>query len=288
VTIDSQGERTPVPSNDYLGLEAYLGGAFLHPGGQPATLVMIDRLGLFPGQRVLEIGCGTGATTALVARKTGVSLVSLDGASSMLTACANRLSAEGLRGGIDLLRVDLNGGLPFRDESFDAIFAESVIALLDDVAAVARECARLLRPGGRLAFNERIWKPGLSQAFVDEVNAYSQRAFGIASATRQPLDQRGWVALLEGAGLIAVQAMPVRELIDTRNIDADNRLRRRVRYLRRPSTIYPAFQFKRLASRKPAYWTQQENYLFFARKPEGGSTLVNPSNRESDASGGTR
>jgi SAM-dependent methyltransferase len=257
-----------VPSNDYLGLEAYLGGAFLHPGGQPATLAMIERLRLGPGQRVLEIGCGTGATTALVARQIGVSLVALDGSPSMLAACAGRLGAEGLRGGVDLLRVDLNRGLPFRDGVFDAIFAESVIALLADVEAVAGECTRLLRPGGRLAFNERIWKPGLSQAFVDEVNAYSLRAFGIQSATRQPLDHHGWVTLLEGAGLTAVQAMPVRELTAAvQPADSASQPGRRWRYLRRPSTIYQALQFKRLASRQPAYWSQQENYLFWAEKP---------------------
>lgn len=258
----------PSMHNDYLSLEAYLGGAFLHPGGVAATLAMLDRLEVTPDTRVLEIGCGTGATTVLVARRTGAAIVALDGSPSMLTTAAQRIGAAGLRGGVDLVRANLNGGLPFRDGSFDAIFAESVIALLDDVESVAHECARLLGPGGRLAFNERIWKAGLSQAFVDEVNTYSQRAFGIQSATREPLDHHGWVALLEGAGLTAVQAMPVRELTGGQHIDTGNQLWRRWRYLRRPSATFQAFRFKRLASRRPAYWTQQENYLFFARKPD--------------------
>lgn len=262
-------EPTPVRSNDFLDMEAYLGGAFLHPGGLPATLAMLDRLGLEQGQRVLELGSGTGATTALVAHRTGASIVALDRSPRMLAAASDRLRGEGVRQQVDLVRVDMNRALPFRDGVFDAVYAESVIALLDDVDAVARECARLLRPGGKLALNERIWKAGVSQDLADEVNAFSRRAFGIQSATRQPLDHLGWAQLLERAGLTNVDAAPVRGLVaETPQRPATaGRLQRRLRYLRRPSAIYRALRFKRLARRHPAYWAQQENYLFVAQKP---------------------
>ncbi len=126
--------------HDFLDLEAYLGGTFLHPGGVRATQAVIERLHLAPDRRVLEIGCGTGATTALVVRQTGASIVALDRSPRMLAAARRRHSQNGTRPPVDLVRVDLNRGLPFNDGAFDAVFAESVIALLDDVEAVASEC----------------------------------------------------------------------------------------------------------------------------------------------------
>jgi ubiquinone/menaquinone biosynthesis C-methylase UbiE len=255
--------------NDYLDLEAYLGGAFLHPGGVAATLAMLDRLNVKPGQRVLEIGCGTGATTLLIAQRTGAEVVALDRSSRMLASADRRLRQHGCRVSAELVQSDMNRTLPFADGTFDAVLAESVIALLDDVDLVAQECARILRSGGRLAFNERIWKHGVPQPLVDEINSYSREAFGIQSATRQPLDHAGWARQLEQAGLTNVEAIPVRGLAtaNTPSSSTGSHLRRRLHYLRRPSAIYQALRFKRLARRYPDYWAQQENYLFFAHKP---------------------
>jgi SAM-dependent methyltransferase len=259
-----------VRGDDYLDMEAYLGGAFLHPGGVRATQAMFERLQLAPGRRVLEIGCGTGATTALVGRLTGALIVALDRSPRMLAVAQRRLRQNSALPDIDLVRVNLDRGLPFSDGAFDAVFAESVIALLEDVEGVAGECFRVLKPGGRLAFNERIWKPGVPQPLVDEINGFSRRAFGIQSATRQPLDHAGWVRLLESAGLINVEAVPVGQLkpITPSMPTTVSRFQRRLRYLRRPSTIAHALRFKRLARQHPDWWAQQENYLFLAQKPD--------------------
>ena len=256
--------------NDYLALEAYLGGAYLHPGGARATLALLERLELTRGRRVLEIGCGTGATTLLLAQRTNATIVALDRSPRMLAMADQRLRQRVSRSGCALVQADINRGLPFTDGAFDAVLAESVIALLDDVDAVARECARVLAPGGRLAFNERIWKPGVPQPLVDEINAFSRQAFGIQSATRQPLDAVAWVQILEQAGMSSAEAIPVRSLptASGQHPDTGSQFRRRLRYLQRPSTLYHALRFKSLARRHPAYWSQQENYLFIARKPQ--------------------
>ncbi len=98
---------------------------------------------------------------------------------------------------------------------------------------------------------------------------FSQQAFGIQSATRQPLDHAGWVALLESAGLINVEAIPVGELqpVIAPMPTTGSRFQRRLRYLRRPATIWQALRFKRLARQHPDWWSQQENFLFVAEKP---------------------
>ncbi len=55
---------------------------------------------------------------------------------------------------ITLVRGNGERGLPFRDASFDLVYAESVIGLLD-IEQVIPECARIIRPSGRLDPNER-------------------------------------------------------------------------------------------------------------------------------------
>src|SRR5690554_2276605 len=122
----------------YLDVEAYLRGEFIHPGGRDLTAELLRRLQLRPGDRVQEIGCGTGATAALVSRETGAQVVGIDRSAAMLRATHARLRTESLP--IHLVRADAGALLPFRSGVFTAVYAVSILALLDpDV--VLRECA---------------------------------------------------------------------------------------------------------------------------------------------------
>jgi SAM-dependent methyltransferase len=219
---------------------------------------------LGPGRLVLELGCGTGATLALASRAHAARLVGLERAPLMLRAARARLGAAN----VQFVRADAGRGLPFVNARFDAVYAESVVALLD-AEVVAAECARVLRPGGLLAFNERIWRPGVSQARADEINAYSLRAFGIPAATRAPLDHAGWVTVLQSAGFVDVRAEPLRAVVPRGPQPAARRQRwaRRLRQLRHPATLVQTARFERAARRGGQHWAALENYLFFATKP---------------------
>ena len=248
---------------DFLALEAYLGGDFLHPGGRTATEALLKRLDLPPGARVLELGCGTGATACLMAREKRVQVVALELSPVMLMA------AQARSGSVFLVRADVSRRLPFPTAVFDAVYAESVVALLEPTPVI-REAVRVLRPGGQLALIERVWKPGVPQALVEEVNAVSTRVFGIPAATRQPLDRDGWLALLRQAGLVEVQAVAVDTLLAAQRPEV--RLRQRLvrarRYLARPQTVWQSLWFKVMVRRYAALWSHLESYLFLAWKAE--------------------
>ncbi len=100
------------------------------------------------GRDVLEDGCGTGYVSAWVARRGGRP-VGLDNSSAQL-ATARRLQNE------HNLRFPLIHGvaeqLPFRDESFDVVISEYGAAIWSDPYRWIPEAARVLRPGGDLAF----------------------------------------------------------------------------------------------------------------------------------------
>ena len=104
--------------------------------------------GLGPGQRALEVGCGTGIFLEAAAT-TGASIVALDLSADLLAQARARVAAAGK------VRLSLGNAeqMPFRDGSFDAAYGSSILHHLNIDNALA-EVFRVLRPGGRIVFTE--------------------------------------------------------------------------------------------------------------------------------------
>ena len=112
--------------------------------GRPLGAAAIDRLRPRPGERVLDVGCGCGGTTAELARATGHA-VGLDLSPAMVACARERFpDPEFLTGDIETLEV-VPGG------PFDAAYSRMTLMLLADPVAGLRTIRRSLRPGGRLA-----------------------------------------------------------------------------------------------------------------------------------------
>jgi phosphatidylethanolamine/phosphatidyl-N-methylethanolamine N-methyltransferase len=118
-------------------------GPTLHPG----RLRAIQRMDIQPGERVLEVGIGTGINLALYPKH--CSVTGIDFSSSMLEKARER-AAKGLRN-VRLLQMDA-ADLKFADDSFDIVYAPYLISVVPDPVKVAREMRRVCRPGGRIIF----------------------------------------------------------------------------------------------------------------------------------------
>jgi len=98
------------------------------------------------GQRALDVGCGTGALTFILADRVGSngSIVGLDPSDDMLSvARRKRPDIQWHRGRAE--------ALPFPDAAFDSVVSQFGLMFFDNRVAALREMMRVLRPGGRLA-----------------------------------------------------------------------------------------------------------------------------------------
>jgi len=112
-----------------------------------------------PGERVLEIGPGTGYYTLDLAGWVGPegALDIFDIQQEMLDHTMQRVGERGL-GNVTPTRGDAQA-LPFEDASVDAVVLTTVLGEIPDQDAALREIARVLRPGGRLVVGEVLGDP---------------------------------------------------------------------------------------------------------------------------------
>jgi phosphatidylethanolamine/phosphatidyl-N-methylethanolamine N-methyltransferase len=126
-------------------------GPTLHPG----RLQAIQRMDIQPGERVLEVGVGTGINLSLYPKHCTVT--GIDFSSSMLEKARERAARKGIRN-MRLLQMDA-GDLKFADGSFDIVYAPYLISVVPDPVKVAQEMHRVCRSGGRIIFLNHFLSP---------------------------------------------------------------------------------------------------------------------------------
>jgi ubiquinone/menaquinone biosynthesis C-methylase UbiE len=180
--------------------------------------VLCDAAKIGPGQRVLDVACGTGALTVAVAERVtpGGAVLGLDANPEML-AVARRKHAD----------IEWHHGraesLPFAAASFDAVVSQFGLMFFDDRIAALREMQRVMRLGGRLAVavcDALDRSPGYAA-----LAALLERLFGkpIADAFRSPFvlgDEAKLLALCADAGIGDANVARRKGMVRFASIDA--------------------------------------------------------------------
>jgi phosphatidylethanolamine/phosphatidyl-N-methylethanolamine N-methyltransferase len=134
-------------------------GPTLHAG----RLQAIQKMGIQPGDRVLEVGVGTGINAALY--PPDCTVTGIDLSASMLEKARDRVARKALRH-IRLMNMDA-AAMKFADEAFDIVYAPYLISVVPDPIGVAREMRRVCRSGGRIVFLNHFRSPNSAMAWLE-------------------------------------------------------------------------------------------------------------------------
>jgi phosphatidylethanolamine/phosphatidyl-N-methylethanolamine N-methyltransferase len=148
-------------------------GPALHPGRVDA----IERMGIKPGNRVLEVGVGTGINAPLYPKDCSVTGIDLSG--PMLEKARHRIARKGVRN-VQVMQMDA-ANLKFADNTFDIVYAPYVISVVPDPVAVTREMRRVCKPGGKIVILNHFRSKNTVGAWMERVIAPAALYLGFKS-----------------------------------------------------------------------------------------------------------
>jgi ubiquinone/menaquinone biosynthesis C-methylase UbiE len=140
--------------------------------------------------KIADIGCGTGASTLLLAKELDAEVTAVDFLPEFLDELQTRAREHGVAEKIDTLSCSMEA-LPFSDEAFDVIWSEGAIYNMGFQAGVAA-WSRFMKPGGKLIASEITW---LSAKRPPEIQSHWDEEYpeiDVASAKIGILERHGY------------------------------------------------------------------------------------------------
>ena len=139
-------------------LLAAASGPALRPGGLDLTARALEVCAFPPGAKLLDVGCGRGASVAWL-RRQGLDAAGIDRSATLVAA--------GQAAGLPVARAEAET-LPTGDDFLDGLLCECVLSLMAEPARALAEFARVLRPGGRLILSDLYRRAAVDQGLLPE------------------------------------------------------------------------------------------------------------------------
>jgi len=171
----------------------WLLGGELHPGGTATTLRALELIQAGPGDRLLDVASGDGASAILAAQEVACEVVGVDYGARAVEGANEAAAREAPQAAIEFVRGDAES-LPFADGSFDLLLCECSLCTFPDKARAVAEFGRVLRPDGRIA---------LCDVTADRTRLPAELLGSMATiaCVGEALPADGYLSLLWSAGL---------------------------------------------------------------------------------------
>jgi ubiquinone/menaquinone biosynthesis C-methylase UbiE len=134
-----------------------------HFGGLEAVDVLAEKAGIDASTRVLDVCSGMGGPARYLAHRLGCRVTGLDITESRHEAAMRLTALVGLEHLVDF-RLGNALDMPFADATFDVVIGQEAFAHVPDKPRLIAECARVVRPGGIIAFTDILRRETLSAA----------------------------------------------------------------------------------------------------------------------------
>lgn len=184
-----------IETSTYLNFLSKFGVGGAHPGGLDLTKEIFKTEGINESSHILDVGCGTGQTAAYLATQYGAKVTAMDINPIMIEKAKNRMEKYQLP--VEIIQGSIEKS-PLKDEKFDFIISESVLAFLNKPKAL-QEIFRLLKNGGHFIANELTVNKKLQTMNKEEI----KRFYGLDSI----LMERDWITLFKQAGFKHVKVL---------------------------------------------------------------------------------
>ena len=167
-----------------------------HFGGLEAVDVLAENAGIDASSRVLDVCSGMGGPARYLAHRRGCRVTGLDITKSRHEAAVRLTALVRLDHLVDL-RLGNALDMPFADATFDVVIGQEAFAHVPHKPRLIAECARVVRPGGIIAFTDILRRDGLSAAELERLQSgMTFQSLESLEGYSQLLAERGCALLL--------------------------------------------------------------------------------------------
>ena len=166
-----------------------------HFGGLEAVDILAEKAGIDASTRVLDVCSGMGGPARYLAHRLGCRVTGLDITESRHEAAMRLTALVGLEHLVDF-RLGNALDMPFADATFDVVIGQEAFAHVPDKPRLIAECARVVRPGGIIAFTDILRREALSAAEFERLRDH------MTFQSLETLDGYGRLLARSGCALI--------------------------------------------------------------------------------------
>ncbi len=141
-------------------------GENFHPGGDQLTVHLGEVMGLSAGKKVLDVACGPGRSSMVVAQEFSCTVTGIDLSQKNIDKASDCATEAGLDATFKVCDAE---ALDFDDESFDAIICECALCLFPNRETALSEMFRVLKPGGKLGITDMTISGELPPDLMDVI-----------------------------------------------------------------------------------------------------------------------